>query len=158
MLNVIPRVWEDLGFVPLVTPSSQIVGAQALFNVLDKERYKHLNLETVNLILGKYGKVPGKINDFLIDLAKKHKQDDEIEDSQTKKTDDETVIIWENFKDIPSERPVIFLNSLALIRKRSPSKKFLSFGPMIILVVAFIIIATPRETIITIDGSLLFTL
>ena len=80
VLNEIPRVRQDLGFVPLVTPSSQIVGAQALFNVLDKERYKHLNLETVNLILGKYGKVPGKINDFLIDLAKKHKQDDEIEE------------------------------------------------------------------------------
>ena len=42
-----------LRFVPLVTPSSQIVGAQALFNVLDNERYQHLNIETVNLILEK---------------------------------------------------------------------------------------------------------
>ncbi len=80
VLNEIPRVRQDLGFVPLVTPSSQIVGAQALFNVLDNERYKHLNLETVNLILGKYGKVPGKINEFLTDLAEKLKQDDEVEE------------------------------------------------------------------------------
>jgi len=78
VLNEIPRVRQDLGFVPLVTPSSQIVGAQALFNVLDEERYKHLNIETVNLILGKYGKVPGKINKNLSDLAKKVKQEEEI--------------------------------------------------------------------------------
>ena len=80
VLNEIPRVRQDLGFVPLLTPSSQIVGAQALFNVLDNERYKHLNIETVNLILGKYGKVPGKINEFLTDLAKKLKQDDEVQE------------------------------------------------------------------------------
>ena len=78
VLNEIPRVRQDLGFVPLVTPSSQIVGAQALFNVLDDERYKHLNIETVNLILGKYGKVPGKINKNLSNLAKKVKQEEEI--------------------------------------------------------------------------------
>ena len=80
VLNEIPKVRQDLGFVPLVTPSSQIVGAQALFNVLDDERYKHLNIETVNLILGKYGKVPGKINKNLSDLAKKVKQDDQIQE------------------------------------------------------------------------------
>ena len=78
VLNEIPRVRQDLGFIPLVTPTSQIVGAQALFNVLDDERYKHLNIETVNLILGKYGKVPGKINKNLSDLAKKVKQEEEI--------------------------------------------------------------------------------
>ena len=80
VLNEIPRVRQDLGFVPLVTPSSQIVGAQALFNVLDDERYKHLNIETVNLILGKYGKVPGKINKNLSDLAKKVKQHEQIQE------------------------------------------------------------------------------
>ena len=80
VLSEIPRVRQDLGFVPLVTPSSQIVGAQALFNVLDEERYKHLNIETVNLILGKYGKVPGKINKNLSELAKKIKQDEHIQE------------------------------------------------------------------------------
>ena len=80
VLNEIPRVRQDLGFVPLVTPSSQIVGAQALFNVLDGERYKHLNIETVNLILGKYGKVPGKINKSLSGLAKKVEQEEQIQE------------------------------------------------------------------------------
>ena len=80
VLNEIPRVRQDLGFVPLVTPSSQIVGAQALFNVLDGERYKHLNIETVNLILGKYGKVPGKINKSLSGLAKKVKQEEQMQE------------------------------------------------------------------------------
>ena len=80
VLNEIPRVRQDLGFIPLVTPTSQIVGAQALFNVLDDERYKHLNIETVNLILGKYGKVPGKINKNLSYLAKKVKQDEQIQE------------------------------------------------------------------------------
>jgi len=80
VLNEIPRVRQDLGFVPLVTPSSQIVGAQALFNVLDGDRYKHLNIETVNLILGKYGKVPGKINKSLSGLAKKVKQEEQIQE------------------------------------------------------------------------------
>ena len=80
VLNEIPRVRQDLGFVPLVTPSSQIVGAQALFNVLDGERYKHLNIETVNLILGKYGKVPGKINKRLSGLAKKVKQEEKTQE------------------------------------------------------------------------------
>ena len=83
VLNEIPRVRQDLGFVPLVTPSSQIVGAQALFNVLDEERYKHLNIETVNLILGKYGKVPGKINKNLLELASKVNQDKEIQEDLT---------------------------------------------------------------------------
>tara|TARA_B100000614_G_scaffold230764_1_gene224245 strand:+ start:515 stop:1924 length:1410 start_codon:yes stop_codon:yes gene_type:complete len=87
VLNEIPRVRQDLGFVPLVTPSSQIVGAQSLFNVLDGERYKHLNIETVNLILGKYGKVPGKINKNLSNLAKKVKQEKQIqEDIDSAKT------------------------------------------------------------------------
>ena len=80
VLSEIPRVRQDLGFVPLVTPSSQIVGAQALFNVLDEERYKHLNIETVNLILGKYGKVPGKINKNLSELAKKIKPEEYIQE------------------------------------------------------------------------------
>ena len=63
------------------------MGAQSLFNVLDGERYKHLNIETVNLILGKYGKVPGKINKNLSNLAKKVKQEKQIqEDIDSAKT------------------------------------------------------------------------
>ena len=60
LIDEIPRIREDVGFVPLVTPSSQIVGAQALMNVLDGERYKTLNKEFVDLVNGKYGKFQEK--------------------------------------------------------------------------------------------------
>ena len=71
LIDEIPRIREDVGFVPLVTPSSQIVGAQALMNVLDGERYKTLNKEFIDLVNGKYGKIPGKINqNFLKKLIK----------------------------------------------------------------------------------------
>ena len=61
LINEIPKIREDIGYVPLVTPSSQIVGAQALMNVLDNKRYKTLNKEFVDLVNGKYGKIPGKV-------------------------------------------------------------------------------------------------
>ena len=62
LIKEIPRIREDVGYVPLVTPSSQIVGAQALMNVLDGKRYKTLNKEFVDLVMGKYGKIPGKVS------------------------------------------------------------------------------------------------
>ena len=61
LIDEIPKIREDVGYVPLVTPSSQIVGAQALMNVLDEKRYKTLTKEFVDLVNGEYGKVPGKI-------------------------------------------------------------------------------------------------
>ena len=64
----IPKVREDFGFPPLVTPASQIVGAQALLNVMSSRRYENLSNESLNLILGKYGKLPG---DIQADLLKK---------------------------------------------------------------------------------------
>ena len=64
----IPKVREDFGFPPLVTPASQIVGAQALLNVMSSRRYENLSNESLNLILGKYGKLPGDIE---ADLLKK---------------------------------------------------------------------------------------
>ena len=64
----IPKVREDFGFPPLVTPASQIVGAQALLNVMSSRRYENLSIESLNLILGKYGKLPG---DIQTDLLKK---------------------------------------------------------------------------------------
>ena len=63
--------------MPLVTPSSQIVGAQALMNVLDGERYKTLNKEFVDLVNGKYGKIPGKINSKLLKKIDKNIPDKE---------------------------------------------------------------------------------
>ena len=64
----IPKVREDFGFPPLVTPASQIVGAQALLNVMSSRRYENLSNESLDLILGKYGKLPG---DIQADLLKK---------------------------------------------------------------------------------------
>ena len=67
--NEIPRVREDFGFPPLVTPASQIVGAQALLNVMSSRRYENLSNESLNLILGKYGKLPGDIQPELLKKA-----------------------------------------------------------------------------------------
>ncbi|WP_339489056.1 sodium-extruding oxaloacetate decarboxylase subunit alpha [Pseudomonas sp. EL_65y_Pfl2_R95] len=61
----IPRVREDLGFPPLVTPTSQIVGTQAVFNVLAGERYKTITNEVKLYLQGRYGKAPGKVNEKL---------------------------------------------------------------------------------------------
>lgn len=62
MLEV-PRVREDFGFPPLVTPTSQIVGTQATLNVLTGERYKVITSETKNYLKGLYGKSPAPINE-----------------------------------------------------------------------------------------------
>ena len=63
VLNEIPRVRADLGYPPLVTPSSQIVGTQAVLNVLIGERYKMIANETKDIVRGKYGKTPVPISD-----------------------------------------------------------------------------------------------
>lgn len=61
----IPKVREDLGFPPLVTPSSQIVGTQAVYNVLSGERYKTITNEVKRYLLGGYGKPPAPVNEAL---------------------------------------------------------------------------------------------
>ena len=65
VLEEIPRVREDLGFPPLVTPTSQIVGIQAVFNVLTGERYKEVTREVRDYIHGLYGRPPGRIDPTL---------------------------------------------------------------------------------------------
>ena len=62
VLAEIPRVREDLGFVPLVTPTSQIVGTQAGLNVLMKQRYKIISKEAAALLRGEYGRTPAPVN------------------------------------------------------------------------------------------------
>ena len=79
LIDEIPRIREDVGYVPLVTPSSQIVGAQALMNVLDNERYKTLNKEFIDLVNGKYGKIPGKVNKKLLNKIDKNILDESTE-------------------------------------------------------------------------------
>jgi oxaloacetate decarboxylase alpha subunit len=68
VLEEVPRVRKDLGFIPLVTPTSQIVGTQAVMNVLAGERYKLLTRETEDIVKGMYGKTPAPIDP---DLAKR---------------------------------------------------------------------------------------
>ena len=62
----IPRVRKDFGYPPLVTPVSQIIGAQALLNIMGSSRYKNLSNESKNLLSGKYGNLPGEVNPELL--------------------------------------------------------------------------------------------
>lgn len=62
VLAEIPRVREDLGYIPLVTPTSQIVGTQAVLNVLTGERYKSISKETQGILKGEYGSAPSAMN------------------------------------------------------------------------------------------------
>ena len=63
VLAEIPNVRKDFGYPPLVTPTSQIVGTQAVFNVLAGERYKMITKESKGVLRGEYGQVPGEVNE-----------------------------------------------------------------------------------------------
>lgn len=65
VLEEVPRVRAEMGYPPLVTPTSQIVGTQAVLNVLSGERYQNFSLEARNLLLGKYGRCPAQTDDTL---------------------------------------------------------------------------------------------
>ncbi|WP_122638556.1 oxaloacetate decarboxylase subunit alpha [Romboutsia sp. Marseille-P6047] len=75
VLNEVPRVRKDLGYPPLVTPLSQMVGTQALFNVLTGERYKLVPKEIKDYVKGLYGKAPASIDE---EIKKKIIGDDEV--------------------------------------------------------------------------------
>ena len=75
VLAEIPRVRKDFGYPPLVTPTSQIVGTQAVMNVLAGERYKMVPKESKGLLRGEYGQLPGEVNE---EVRKKAIGDDEV--------------------------------------------------------------------------------
>lgn len=75
VLREVPKVREDLGYPPLVTPMSQMVGTQALFNVLSGERYKLVPKEIKGYVKGQYGKPPTQISD---EIRKKIIGDEEV--------------------------------------------------------------------------------
>ena len=75
VLAEIPRVRKDFGYPPLVTPTSQIVGSQAVLNVLAGERYKMITKESKGLLRGEYGQVPGEVNE---EVRKKAIGDDTV--------------------------------------------------------------------------------
>jgi pyruvate carboxylase subunit B len=69
VLDEIPNVRKDLGYPPLVTPTSQIVGTQAVLNVITGERYKSITNEVKNYFLGQYGAAPGNVDEKIKKLA-----------------------------------------------------------------------------------------
>jgi pyruvate carboxylase subunit B len=69
VLEEVPRVRKEMGYPPLVTPTSQIVGTQATLNVLTGERYKVVTTETKNYFLGLYGRAPGPLDSEIMALA-----------------------------------------------------------------------------------------
>ena len=64
-----PRVRKDFGYPPLVTPTSQMVGSQAVMNVLQGERYKTINAQNVAYLRGEYGRIPGEVDPDLLKKA-----------------------------------------------------------------------------------------
>ena len=106
VIKEIPKVRKDLGFPPLVTPVSQIIGAQAMMNVSEKKSYKNLSKETINLATGYYGKLPGRINDELLALVEKNQETisvrpaDLIEDDMDERKEDlKNFCVQNNLKD-----------------------------------------------------------
>ena len=75
VLAEVPRVRKDFGYPPLVTPTSQIVGTQAVMNILYGERYKVVTNESKGLLRGEYGKLPGEVNE---EVRKKCIGDDKV--------------------------------------------------------------------------------
>ena len=78
VLAEVPRVRKDLGEPPLVTPSSQIVGTQAVFNVLMGERYKVATKETKDMLLGKYGQTVRPFNPEVVEKVLGDEKDQAI--------------------------------------------------------------------------------
>ena len=93
----IPKVRKDFGYPPLVTPASQIIGAQALLNVMGNVRYGNLSNESKNLILGKYGELPGEVNQEL--LSKISSLDQEIKEENS----EDLVTMKEELKKLCTE-------------------------------------------------------
>ena len=87
VLAEVPRVREDLGYPPLVTPTSQIVGTQAVMNILGGERYKMVSKESKGLLRGEYGRLPAPVN----------------EEVRKKVIGEDTVITHRPADDIPPE-------------------------------------------------------
>ena len=119
VLNEIPKVRKDLGYPPLVTPVSQIVGAQAMANVSENCAYKTLSKETINLVTGHYGKLPGRINEELVELAEK-----EQEIISSRPAD----YIYDDYKDGKKILKISALRTTSRILVKMKSISYLSFS------------------------------
>jgi len=126
VLAEIPRVREDYGYPPLVTPSSQIVGTQAVMNVIMGERYKTFTKESRAMLRGEYGKLPGDVNEAVRAKAG-IAAEDVITCRPADQLEPELEKYREEFKDIAKSDEDIL--SLALFPQVAP--KFLAWrdGP-----------------------------
>ena len=126
VLAEIPRVRKDFGYPPLVTPSSQIVGTQAVMNIITGERYKTFTKESKAMLRGEYGKLPGEVNEDV--RAKAGITPDQVITCRpADQLEPELPKYREEFKDIAkSDEDVL---SLALFPQVAP--KFLAYrdGP-----------------------------
>ena len=122
VLAEIPRVREDYGYPPLVTPSSQIVGTQAVMNIVMGERYKTFTKESRAMLKGEYGQLPGKVNEEVRAMAG-IKPEEVITCRPADLLEPELPKYREEFKDIAkSDEDVL---SLALFPQVAP--KFLEY-------------------------------
>ena len=92
----IAKVRKDFGYPPLVTPASQIIGAQSMLNVVSGEDYSRLSNESIKLVQGKYGKLPGKISNVLIDKVKDLSIEEETEENLSELSSQLTQLCKEN--------------------------------------------------------------
>ena len=92
----IAKVRKDFGYPPLVTPASQIIGAQSMLNVVSGEDYSRLSNESIKLVQGKYGKLPGEISNVLIDKVKDLSIEEEAEENLSELSSQLTQLCKEN--------------------------------------------------------------
>ena len=92
----IAKVRKDFGYPPLVTPASQIIGAQSMLNVVSGEDYSRLSNESIKLVQGKYGKLPGEISNVLIDKVKDLSIEEETEENLSDLSSQLTQLCKEN--------------------------------------------------------------
>ena len=127
VLAEIPKVRADLGYPPLVTPTSQIVGAQAVLNVVSGRRYKIVSNEVKNYLRGHYGKIPGTVSPKVRRLAIGDEEtttfsppDNELEriraEAPSAVRDDEDILTFAMFPDLGAE----FLQERAAGQLRPP--------------------------------------
>src|SRR5512143_3143870 len=147
VLDEIPRVREDMGYPPLVTPTSQIVGTHAVLNVLTGARYKSVTNEVKNYLLGQYGKAPGKISEHVRKLvigdaeAMTCRPADALEDEMNRlkveselfAQSEEDVLTYAMFPDLGKtflqERNAGTLQSESLLPKETPEHAAERYAP-----------------------------
>ena len=108
VLGEIPKVREELGYIPLVTPTSQIVGSQAVINVLMGERYKNITKETAGVLKGEYGLTPAPLDS---DLQSRVLEDEPITCRPADLLDAELDNLEEELRQLAEEKGITLSNN-----------------------------------------------